>query len=124
MRLESEVIAEAEEIQVGDPGSIQGTTHYADEMDEEDEVVQVQTREKTQNPVDTAAGEPQKISAAPDREDAQLELQEQDTEVLNGTAQVAELEPHNLIETDTVGQIRYPSRSHKEPDCYGCFIKH
>lgn len=39
--------------------TLQGKTHYADEMhEEEDEVVQVQTREETQNPADTAAGEP------------------------------------------------------------------
>ena len=36
VRLESEVIAGAEEIQEGDPGSIQGRTHYADKGDEED----------------------------------------------------------------------------------------
>lgn len=59
----------------------------------------------------------QKISAAPGQEDAQLELQEQDMELINKTAEVSELESQEAcnLEIDTVEQNGYLSRSCKEP---------
>ena len=58
-----------------------------------------------------------KISAAPGHEDAQLELQEQDMELINKTTEVSELESHEArnLEIDTEEQNGYLSRRRKEP---------
>lgn len=62
-------------------------------------MVQVQTRERTQNLADTTTGEPQIIRDTTDHNNVQMK--EQETELLNTTAQIAELEPKEAPNLET-----------------------